>query len=183
MGEVVGSASDWLFDLFGGWPNVMQGFGGAFVAVLGAFYVARWTVRHELKQQDKRARDAGSAEAATQVLAMIAPFPELLRELQHADFDQQGISHRYLTAWVDRQHELRNQLRTHGMLLPANVEAAVTTLADSLGRNLFKIDEDEDIGVLDLWLSDSVEAAIAMSESTSRLLQDFRREPASSRRM
>jgi len=59
----------------------------------------------------------------------------------------------------------------------------VTTLADSLGRNLFKIDEDEDIGVLDLWLSDSVEAAIAMSESTSRLLQDFRREPASSRRM
>lgn len=160
-----------------------QGFGGAFVAVLGAFYVARWTVRHELKQQDQRAREAGSAEVATQILTMITSYPEALRALEHADFDQNGINHRHLTTWVNHQQELRNQLRTHGMLLPGNVEASATTLAESLGRSLFTIEEDEDIGLLQLWVSDRVEAAILTAESTIRLLQDFRRNPASVRRV
>lgn len=184
MGDGPGWLSDRLFDVFGGWPNVMQGFGGALVAVLGAFAVARWTVHNELKRQDERARDAMGAEAASQVLTAIASFPEALRRLEDVEPDMSGIGYRHVTTWEANKTELLTQLRLHGMLLPASVETEATTLAGMLGQNLFDIDVDEDSNTL-IWLDDNhdrVQAAIKKAEATMQVLQDYRRDPASARR-
>jgi hypothetical protein len=121
----------------------MQGFGGALVAVVGAFYVARWTVHNELKRQDERTRDAIGAEAAGQILMAVASLPEALRRLEDVEPDMNGIPYRYVTTWEANQTELLTQLRLHGMLLPPDVETQATTLAGMLGPNLFDIDVDE----------------------------------------
>jgi hypothetical protein len=168
MGDLLDWESDQLFDVFGGWSNVMQGFGGTLVAVVGAFAVARWTVHNELKRQDERARAATGVEAAGQILMAIASYPESLRKLEHLDFDQNGINYRHVTEWEMVQKELLTQLRLHGMLLPPTLEAQATKLAGSVGRILFDIDADEEAQVLN-WVGvngDRVEAAIDRAEAT-----------------
>jgi hypothetical protein len=184
----VSDAADWLGNalsgVFGGWSNVMQGFGGALVAVLGAFYVARWTVHNELKRQDERTRDAMGAEAASQILTAVATLPEALRRLEDLEPDMNGIGYRHVTEWETNQTELLTQLRLHGMLLPATIETQAVTLAGLLGRNLFDIDVDEESNTL-IWLDDNhdrVQAAIRLAEATMQSLQDYRRDPASAPR-
>lgn len=184
MGDAADWLSDALFGVFGGWPNIMQGFGGALVAVLGAFYVARWTVHNELRRQDERTRDAIGAEAAGRILTAIASLPEALRRLEEFEPDQHGINFSHVTTWETNQTELLTQLRLHGMLLPAKLETQVTALAGMLGRNLFDIDVDEDSHTL-IWLDDNherVQAAIWSAESTLESLQNYRRDPSSTRR-
>lgn len=184
MRDVGDELSNALFEVFGGWSNAMQGFGGALVAVVGAFYVARWTVHNELKRQDERTRDAIGAEAAGQILMAVASLPEALRRLEDVEPDMNGIPHRHVTTWEANQAELLTQLRLHGMLLPQNVETQATALAGMLGRNLFDINVDEDSHTL-IWLDDNhdrVQAAIREAEATMRSLQAYRRDPASARR-
>ncbi len=175
--------SDWIRELSGGWPNIMQGFGGALVAVLGAFLVARWTVHHELNRQDERTRNAIGAEAAGRILSAIASLPEDLRRLEEIEPGPNGVSYSHVSTWESNQKELLAQLRLHGMLLPASLETQVTGLAGLLGRNLFDIDVDEDSRTL-IWLDDNhdrVQAAIGLAEAAVEALQAYRRDPASAR--
>lgn len=185
MSDLYAWMSDLLFDLFGGWPNIMQGFGGALVAVVGAFAIAWWTVHNELERQDERAREAAGVEAAGQIITAIALLPESLRTLKDLQIvDSTGISWKRVVTWETTQRDLLTQLRLHGMLLPANVEAEATTLAGIIGRNLFEIDADEEEGIL-IWVSpdhDRIEAAAQKAESTMKSLQAYRRDPASARR-
>lgn len=161
----------------------MQGFGGALVAVLGAFLVARWTVHHELNRQDERTRNAIGAEAAGRILSAIASLPEDLRRLEEIEPGPNGVSYSHVSTWESNQKELLAQLRLHGMLLPASLETQVTGLAGLLGRNLFDIDVDEDSRTL-IWLDDNhdrVQAAIGLAEAAVEALQAYRRDPASAR--
>lgn len=182
MGDFYDWLSDQLFDLSGGWPNVMQGFGGALVAVVGAFAVARWTVGKELGKHDERARDAAGVEAASQIITEIALLPESLQTLTSLQIaDSTGVSWKHVTRWEATQRDLLAQVRRHGMLLPASVEAEATTLAGMLGRSLFDIDADEEEGVL-IWVSpdhERIEAAMQKTGATLQSLQAYRRDPAS----
>src|SRR4051794_37026060 len=89
-----------LFDIFGGWPNFTEGSAGAIVGVLGAYLVAVYTSRKELRREQKRTRQEASVSAAGQMIREIAGLPQTIREIKLlSPTSSTGFSYNRVQAW------------------------------------------------------------------------------------
>src|SRR4051812_46425314 len=105
-----------IHDFFGGWPNVMQGVGGAVVAVVGAYAVAVWTSRKELRRDRARRREDAGVEAAGQLIAAIADLPEGIRAIKRLPYPSStGIDYKHVSSWDKRRQRVQHQVKEHGV--------------------------------------------------------------------
>ena len=113
---------------FGSWPNVMQGVGGAVIAVGGAYTVAVYTSRNELRRDRQRAREDAGFESAGRLIAAMADVPEGVRavkKLQPASGS--GIDYKHVIAWKKRRATIQEEIKQCGVLIPPELERRSTS--------------------------------------------------------
>lgn len=133
-----------LTDVFGTWPNLTQGLIGSAIGtgagVLGALWVARWTVSRE--GSGERVRQ--SAEAAGFVLVALDPIPARLRQLQHVEHDgPKGLPDWAEKRWSEASTAVYQEHVLRGHLLPRAIETQFEELWDLLeGVIVYELDEE-----------------------------------------
>lgn len=166
--------------VFGGWHNFTQGSAGAIAGVLGAYSVAVYTSRNELRREQKRSRQDAAVTAAGEIIREVAGIPQALRDIKRMQpTGGTGLPYRRVQTWNRRREVIERQVAEHGMLLPKNLEATIVELI-GLFANVFSVDTDEENDQL-IWVDrasdQTIDNVIVRSWEALVSLQNYRRDP------